>query len=206
MKKSIAELQYITQDSKNFTHAEQARLMFEAGVKCVQIRMKNSLKHEILIQAKEALKYARIHEACLLINDSVEIAKEIGADGVHLGLNDLPINEAREIMGDDFIIGGTANTLEDILLQEGRGADYVGLGPFSHTTTKKNLSPIIGLDGYQKIGAALKEHHCAIPVIGVGGIQMEDIGRIKETGLYGVAISSALLKSIVMKETEQNLK
>ncbi len=199
MNKRIEQLQYITQDTDIFSHAEQAELMFRKGVKCVQIRMKNSSESEIVFQAKEALVYARKYKGCLLINDSVEIAKEIEADGVHLGLNDMPIDEARKILGDQFIIGGTANTIDQILLQAKRGADYVGLGPFRHTTTKKNLSPIIGLEGYQQIGKALKEFDCEIPVIGVGGIRMEDIAPIKETGLFGVAISGALLQSIIKK-------
>jgi thiamine-phosphate pyrophosphorylase len=197
MNKLIAELQYITQDSERFSHAEQAKLMFEKGVKCVQIRMKNSTKEDIIAQAKEALLYARQHHSCLLINDSIEIAKEIGADGVHLGLHDTPIDEARKFLGEDFIIGGTANTLEHIILQQERGADYVGLGPFKHTTTKKNLSPIIGLEGYRKINNALREQNCNIPIVAVGGICMEDIESIKETGLFGVAISGALLQSLV---------
>lgn len=206
MKKSIEELQYITQDSELFSHAEQAKLMFEKGVKCVQIRMKNSAKSEILAQSEEALFYARKYNACLLINDSVDVAKEIGADGVHLGLHDMPIDEARQILGDEFIIGGTANTLEHILIQESRGADYIGLGPFRYTTTKKNLSPIIGLEGSRQISKALREQNCTIPVIAVGGICLEDIESIKETGLFGVAISGALLQSISKQKTQQTLK
>ena len=206
MNKGIEQLQYITQDSDLFSHAEQANLMFEKGVKCVQIRMKNSTKNEIIAQSKEALVFARKHRACLLINDSVEIAKEIGADGVHLGLYDTPIDKARNFLGDNFIIGGTANTLEHILLQKSRGADYIGLGPFRHTTTKKNLSTIIGLEGYKQICTALRNQNCNIPLVAVGGIRLDDIADIEEVGMFGVAISGALLQSIVEKNIQQTLK
>ena len=194
MTKEISKLQYITQDSERFSHAEQARLMFENGVDWVQIRMKNYPERDILEQSIEALAYARKYKAKLIINDAVEIAKEIDAHGVHLGLNDIPVNEARSFLGEEFIIGGTANTFKDIENQIAKGADYIGLGPFRFTQTKEKLSPIIGLDGYQSLCTKMKENKITTPIVAVGGITMEDIELLMDVGLHGVAISTVLLR------------
>jgi thiamine-phosphate pyrophosphorylase len=196
MKKQISNIQYITQDSELFSHAEQALAMFKKGIPWVQLRMKNSTRDEIIAEAKTIKAYADEYQGKLLLNDSVEIALEVEAHAVHLGLNDMPIDEARKLLGNEIIIGGTANTMEDVLLQASRGADYVGLGPFRYTSTKKNLSPVIGLQGYEYITAKLAKHDCDTPIIAVGGITLADIPAIKATGIYGVAISGDLLKDL----------
>ncbi len=189
----ISKLQYITQDSDKYPHAEQARIMFENGINWVQIRMKNDLDSEIIKQSKKALQYANKYHAKLIINDSIEITKEIGAHGVHLGLKDRSIEEAREYLGQNFIIGGTANTFEDVEIQISKGADYIGLGPFRFTSTKQKLSPIIGLEGYKNLYKNLKEHGFTTPIVAVGGIEIDDIEQLIAVGLHGVAISTALL-------------
>jgi thiamine-phosphate pyrophosphorylase len=196
LKKPISKIQYITQDNEQLTHAQQAKLMFENGVDWVQIRMKNASKEEIINQATEALEYAQATGAKLIINDHIDICKQIGAHGVHVGLFDTNIAEARIFLGEDYIIGGTANRIEDIELHLKNGADYIGLGPYRFTTTKKNLSPIIGADGYKNLVLEMKKRNINIPVVAVGGILMEDIPVIEEIGLYGVAISTALLKHL----------
>ena len=104
----------------------------------------------------------------------MELVKQIGADGVHLGKLDMPIKEARERLGKDFIIGGTANTFEDIRQHAADGADYIGCGPFRFTTTKQKLSPILGLDGYHSILTQMREKGITIPVVAIGGITRED--------------------------------
>ena len=196
MTKRVPKIQFITQDHPTLSHSEQARLAFEKGVESVQIRMKNNSRDEILEEASKALQYAKQNNGILIINDSIDIAKEIGAPAVHLGLNDTPIDEAREILGENVIIGGTANTFEDILLQKSRGADYAGLGPFRHTTTKKNLSPVVGMEGYKAILSQMEEKEINIPIVAVGGILLDEIEILKQAGLYGVAISGALLKTL----------
>ncbi|WP_216616328.1 thiamine phosphate synthase [Marinifilum caeruleilacunae] len=196
MKKAIPKIQYITQDHPELSHSMQAKLAFEKGIEAVQIRMKNSSEKEILTEARMAMQYADEMDGTLIINDSIAIAKEIGAHALHLGLNDTPIDEARKILGAEIIIGGTANTLEDIVIQKSRGADYVGLGPFRHTSTKKNLSPILGLEGYQNILSKMNEKGLEIPIVAVGGILLEEIELLQNAGLYGLAISGALLKTL----------
>jgi len=191
--KQIANIQYITQDHPQLSHAAQAKLMFENGISWVQIRMKNSTKNEFILQAAEAMEYAKAYNGILIINDHVDICQAVGAHGVHVGLSDTNVAEARNLLGSEAIIGGTANIIEDIELHISNGADYVGLGPFRFTTTKKNLSPIIGLEGYKLLVVEMKKRNINIPVVAVGGITMEDISLIQETGLYGVAISTALL-------------
>lgn len=195
--KEIPELQYITRDDPEYSHSEQARLMFQNDIRWVQIRMKKASAQEILKEAEKAMEYARVFGGRLIINDSVEIAGQVNAHGLHLGLNDTPVDEARNILGHEIIIGGTANTLEDIQLQVSKGADYVGLGPFRFTSTKENLSPVIGLEGYEKIMTRLKELNISTPIVAVGGLLESDIAPIRRTGIHGLAISGALFNKII---------
>ena len=191
------EIQYITRDDPAFSHSEQARLMFKNGIKWVQIRMKKASQAELQAEAAKAMEYARMFNGKLIINDSIEITRKVNAHGIHLGLQDTPAHEAREILCDGTIIGGTANTLEDIQLQVSRGVDYVGLAPFRFTNTKEKLSPVIGLEGYKKIMGQLKALNISIPIVAVGGIHDSDIKTILKTGVDGVAISGALFHKII---------
>lgn len=192
----IENVQYITQDDNKLSHAYQAKAMFRMGVKWVQLRMKDASEAEIIEEANKILQYAEKDGGTLILNDSVELAQKLGVKAVHLGLNDMPIDEARAILGPDVIIGGTANTFDQILLQVSRGADYVGVGPFRFTTTKKNLSPTLGLDGYYKLLQQMKEADINLPVFAVGGITMNDVVDLKTTGINHFAISGDLLKVI----------
>jgi thiamine-phosphate pyrophosphorylase len=193
----IPEIQYITRDNNIYSHAEQARLMFKNGINWVQIRMKNAAMTDMLEQARKAMHYANKYKGKLIINDSLEITRKVKAHGIHLGLHDTPIDKARELLGHNIIIGGTANSIEDIIMQFSKGADYIGLGPFRFTSTKKNLSPIIGLEGYRKIKEQMLAQRISVPVVAVGGILETDITEIKETGMNGVAISEALFNKII---------
>ena len=133
--------------------------------------------------------------AKLILDDRVELVAKTGADGVHLGKNDMPIAQAREILGPGKIIGGTANTFEDIVAHWKSGADYIGCGPFRFTTTKKNLSPILGLEGYRDIVARMKDAGITLPLVAIGGITAEDIPAILETGVDGIAVSGTVLRA-----------
>ena len=144
--------------------------------------------------AIEAMEMCRKSGATSIIDDRVELVRELGADGVHLGLKDMPIADARSILGDRFIIGGTANTFDDVKSHWEAGADYIGCGPFRFTTTKKNLSPILGLEGYRNIMSQMKEHGIEIPLVAIGGIEASDIPAIMETGVSGIALSGTVLR------------
>jgi len=197
----IPKIQYITRDNDNYTHAEQARLAFNSGVEWVQMRMKNSTPAEIIEQSRLAVYYAISAGGKLIVNDSVDIALEVKAHGIHLGLNDVRMDEARHILGEDMIIGGTANTLDEVIRQTKRGADYVGVGPFRFTVTKKNLSPVLGLDGYKDIIKALDELKIKIPLVAVGGIIPDDIPGITNAGITGVAISGGLFEQLIKEDS-----
>jgi thiamine-phosphate pyrophosphorylase len=182
----ISKLQYITAVPN---HAQDA---CRGGVDWIQLRVKNKSEDELKAIAEETKNICKQYRSKLIINDNVKLAKLVGADGVHLGKEDMPVAEARAILGQDFIIGGTANTFEDIESLVRAGVDYIGLGPFRFTHTKANLSPILGLDGYIEILKKCAEQGIQIPLIAIGGIQMNDIGALLSTGVYGIAVSSAI--------------
>ena len=179
----ISSLHYITQQSEKFSHAELAEFACKGGVNWVQLRVKPPLFNSpqrgenILSYGKglgwdewkkvaiETKTVCKKYGATFIINDNVTLAKEIGAEGVHLGLNDMHPKEARRILGDNFIIGGTAHNLEEVKFQ------------------------ILGLEGIHKI---LKEVTTNIPFIAIGGIKVDDIPSLLNTGIYGFAVSSAI--------------
>lgn len=186
-------LQYISHFTPQISYAEGIRMALEGGCRWIQLRMKDAPAEEIITCAEEVLPLCRRHGAKFLLDDHVELVRQLGADGVHLGKNDMPVDEARKILGPDIIIGGTANTIEDIIRLHKQGADYIGCGPFRFTTTKKNLSPILGLDGYKSIVLKMKELGIDLPIVAIGGITVEDIPAVMGTGVSGIALSGAIL-------------
>lgn len=186
-------LQYISHFTPRISYAEGIRMALEGGCRWIQLRMKDAPAEEIIACAEEVLPLCRRHGAKFLLDDHVELVRQLGADGVHLGKNDMPVDEARKILGPDIIIGGTANTIEDINRLHKQGADYIGCGPFRFTTTKKNLSPILGLDGYKSIVLKMKELGIDLPIVAIGGITVEDIPAVMGTGVSGIALSGAIL-------------
>lgn len=189
----IKKLHYLTQTGKQGEpHAEMARRACAAGVRWVQLRIKDRPAEYIWEQATETLTICREFGATLIINDHVEIARDMGADGVHLGKTDMDVTQARKLLGPKKIIGGTANTLEDIKTLTHKGVDYIGLGPFRFTTTKQNLSPVLGVEGYRHILRACRALNIQIPIIAIGGIQPEEVAALLETGIHGVAMASAI--------------
>lgn len=186
-------LQYISHFTPQISYAEGIRMALEGGCRWIQLRMKDAPAEEIIACAEEVIPLCRRHGAKFLLDDHVELVRQLGADGVHLGKNDMPVDEARKILGPDIIIGGTANTIEDIIRLNKQGADYIGCGPFRFTTTKKNLSPILGLDGYKSIVLKMKELGIDLPIVAIGGITVEDIPAVMGTGVSGIALSGAIL-------------
>ncbi|HXC06123.1 MAG TPA: thiamine phosphate synthase [Bacteroidia bacterium] len=187
----IARLHYITEDISSHTPPELARLACLGGVKWVQLRMKKQPAEQWGIFVAETLKVCREFGAKLIINDHVALAAKHAVDGVHLGKTDMPVEEARKILGPDFIIGATANSLSDLELIAHTSANYIGLGPFRFTTTKENLSPVLGADGIASLVSQFKKIS-SLPVIAIGGIKKEDIMPLMKTGVYGIALSSAI--------------
>lgn len=188
-------IQFITHSNNRYGYVDGARLALEGGCRWVQLRMKEATEAEFMAAAAEIGRLCKEHGATFVLDDHVEWVEKTGADGVHLGKNDMPIDEARKILGSDKIIGGTANTFEDVERLYRQGADYIGCGPFRFTTTKKNLSPVLGLEGYQHIVDQMKSHGINLPIVAIGGILESDIKSILATGVSGIAVSGGILNA-----------
>lgn len=188
----IDKLHYISQAPAQSSHLEAIEQVLLAGGKWIQLRVKNQPEEAVLPLAISAVALCRRYGAKLIVNDYPLVALKSKADGVHLGLDDMPIAEARALLGPDMIIGGTANTLAHMELRAQEGADYIGLGPYRFTTTKENLSPVIGLEGYADLMSEAHKAGIKLPVIAIGGIELTDIPLLLQEGLYGVAVSGAL--------------
>ena len=188
-------VQFITHYTEQYSYLDSVRIALEGGCRWIQLRMKDASTEEILPIAKEALAMCRSYGVTFIIDDHVELAKQVKADGVHLGKSDMPIAEARRILGKDFIIGGTANTFEDVIAHHKAGVDYIGCGPFRFTTTKKNLSPVLGLEGYRRIVWQMKEAGIHLPIVAVGGITEADIPELMQIGVNGIALSGSILRA-----------
>lgn len=188
-------IQFITHSNNRYGYVDGARLALEGGCRWVQLRMKEATEAEFMAAAAEIGRLCKEHGATFVLDDHVEWVEKTGADGMHLGKNDMPIDEARKILGNDKIIGGTANTFEDVERLYRQGANYIGCGPFRFTTTKKNLSPVLGLEGYQHIVDQMKSHGINLPIVAIGGILESDIKAILATGVSGIAVSGGILNA-----------
>lgn len=188
-------IQFITHSNTRYDYVEGARLALEGGCRWIQLRMKDAQEVEFLLAAKQIGAMCKEYGATFILDDHVEWVGITGADGVHLGKNDMPVDEARNQLGANRIIGGTANTFEDVERLWRQGANYIGCGPYRFTTTKKNLSPVLGLDGYRHIISKMKAHDINLPVVAIGGILQPDIKDIMATGVSGIAVSGAILNA-----------
>lgn len=188
-------LQFITHPSERYTIPEEVQMVLEGGCKWVQLRMKNASDEEFKETALEIIPMCKENDAFLVFDDRVELAIELSVHGVHLGKNDMKPYDARELMGPEAIIGCTANTAEDIIRLKGLDVDYVGLGPYRFTTTKSNLSPVIGTEGYAQIVKTVRDAEIELPIVAIGGITLEDLPSIMSTGVNGVAMSGAIINA-----------
>lgn len=188
-------IQFITHSNTRYDYVEGARLALEGGCRWIQLRMKDAQEVDFLLAAKQIGAMCKEYGATFILDDHVEWVGITGADGVHLGKNDMPVDEARNQLGANRIIGGTANTFEDVERLWRQGANYIGCGPYRFTTTKKNLSPVLGLDGYRHIISKMKAHDINIPVVAIGGILQPDIKDVMATGVSGIAVSGAILNA-----------
>lgn len=188
-----AHLYFITMDDAPIDHLQQVEFACRAGIRWIQLRMKQASDEEVGNVALAAKSICAAFDCALIIDDRVAVAAAVDADGVHLGKEDMTVSGARRLLGEGKIIGGTANVVEDILEHYRQGADYIGLGPYRYTTTKKKLSPILGLEGYRQIMNRLRQGQIHIPVVAIGGIGVEDVVPLLEAGLAGVAFSGMLV-------------
>ena len=203
---SCGRLQFISHFTERYSYLDAIRMALEGGCRWIQLRVKGATDEEVRPMAIQAQTLCHHYGAVFIIDDRVELVQAIKADGVHLGKNDMPVDQARQLLGEEFIIGGTANTLEDICALVGQGVDYIGCGPFRFTTTKEKLSPILGLEGYKDIIQKMKEESIDIPLVAIGGITKEDIPEIMKTGVNGIALSGCILHAVnPVEETREIL-
>lgn len=188
-------LQFITHPSERYSIAEEVQMALEGGCKWIQLRLKDATDEEFRQTALEIIPMCKENEAFLVFDDRVELAMEMSVHGVHLGKNDMNPLVARETMGAEAIIGCTANTAADIKAFRGWDVDYVGLGPFRHTTTKAKLSPLLGLEGYAAIVKEVRQADILLPIVAIGGITIDDIAPLMATGVNGVAMSGAIINA-----------
>jgi len=187
----IPKLHYISQGATVKEHLENIQQACQSGAELVQLRLKNYSEKKILKAAVEAREITGHFQSRLIINDHFKIAKEVKADGVHLGKLDSCPTEAKKFLHSWQVIGGTANTLEDCKYLIEKKIDYIGLGPFKFTDTKEKLSPVLGTDGYLTI---LEELTADTPIIAVGGIEIDNILDIMMTRVHGIAMSGAITR------------
>ena len=186
-------VQFISNQTERYSTLEGIRLALRGGCRWIQLRMKDVDDETFLFTAKEARCLCRSYGAKLILDDRVRLVEAACADGVHLGHLDMPIDEARQILGPNRIIGGTANTFEDIQRVASQGADYIGCGPLRFTTTKKNLAPLLGFDGYRKLLNAMHDENIHLPLVAIGGLTAEDLPQLQQIGVDGIAVSGYVL-------------
>ncbi len=169
---------------------EMIKKAVKGGVTVIQLREKNLSTREFIEEAIEVKKIIEGSENPLIINDRVDIALAVRADGVHLGNDDMPVDVARRILGKNFIIGASAGSVEEAIEKEKMGADYIAVSPVFSTPTKPDAGPPLGLDGIKEIKKSVK-----VPVIGIGGINKEKVFDVIKSGADGVAVVSAIVSS-----------
>jgi thiamine-phosphate pyrophosphorylase len=158
------------------------------GVTCVQLREKECPTLEFIERALSIKDYLSTRGIPLIINDRLDVAQAVKADGIHLGQTDMPLDMARAIVGDSMIIGISAESLEDAVVAEKGGADYLGVSPIYATPTKTDTAPPLGLGGLRQIRATVK-----IPLVGIGGLNRENAAEVIRNGADGVAVVSAIV-------------
>lgn len=191
----MEKLQYISQGNTALEQEFNIRKALDNGIQWIQLRWKNGNEKELLSLCETSKHLCSEYQSVLIINDNIHLAKETDADGVHLGLMDGSVEEARLLLGKHKIIGGTANTISDVIQRMDESCDYIGLGPLRFTSTKEKLSPILGFEGYRQIVENVKQRSVAVPkIFAIGGVTLEDFLPLQEIGIYGVSVSGLITR------------
>lgn len=188
-------LQFITHYNDRYDYLDSVRMALAGGCRWIQLRMKGADDDDFMAAACEVRALCHAAGARFVIDDRAHLVDAAGADGVHLGKSDMPVADARRLLGSSRIIGGTANTIDDVVALCKAGVDYIGCGPFRFTTTKERLSPCLGLAGYADIVSAMCRHGLRTPLVAIGGITLGDIDDLAATGVDGIALSGAVLSA-----------
>lgn len=205
----LPKIMFITPNKTKEEIIKECNIVLQEGIKFIQLRMKEASNDEILEVAKQIRPVCDKHCAILTVDDKIELLKSNLFDGVHLGKNDMPIKQAKQITQNKYLLGATCNTIQDVQKAIENGADYLGIGPYKYTTTKQNLAPILGLEGYQDIIKNMRDKNLNIPFYAIGGITLEDLLPLKEIGIFGIALSGAIStatnKQSIIKEILKTL-
>ncbi|WP_432713763.1 thiamine phosphate synthase [Pedobacter sp.] len=192
MKKYIEKLHFITHDLPELSHVQQAQLACEAGAKWIQYRCLTKTEEDLLNEINQIAEICDDWGATLIVTDHVQFKGKADIQGFHMEDMDADFVALRQLLGEETTIGGSANTVEGLMRLAKEGVDYAGFGPFNITTTKPNNAPLLGLNGYQEGMAALKELNIDLPILAVGGVTLNDVKPLLQTGVFGIAASAAI--------------
>jgi thiamine-phosphate pyrophosphorylase len=192
MKKFIEKLQFISHDLDTLSHIQQAQIACEAGAKWFQYRCLTKNDEDLLSDIQIIAEICDDWGATLIVTDHVHLNGKADIQGFHIEDMDADFRALREKLGEATTIGGSSNTLGGLIRLANEGVDYAGFGPFSITTTKPNNATLLGIEGYRQAMLALKEQNIDLPVLAVGGVTLEDIDQLMETGVFGIAASAAI--------------
>ncbi|WP_316792724.1 thiamine phosphate synthase [Pedobacter frigoris] len=200
MKKFIEKLHFITHDIEQLTHIEQAQIACETGAKWIQYRCLTKSDDELLKDINAIAEICDDWGATLIVTDHIHLNGKADIQGFHIEDMDADFLKIRAQLGEAITIGGSSHTIEGLIRLNKEGVDYAGLGPFYETTTKPNSFPLLGIDGYQKIMLELKDQQIDLPVLAVGGVKIDDVDALMQTGIFGIAASAAINQSENMRD------
>ncbi len=185
---------------ERFSHVDLAGMAVAGGADVIQFRQKHGSTRSLIETARQMKAVCRAANAVFIVNDRIDVALASEADGVHLGQEDFPIRLARELLGPDRIIGGSASTPDEATACAKDGADYIGYGPVFPTTSKEDAGPACGLEGIKLVSGSID-----VPVIAIGGISFENAAKVMESGATGIAVISSVCCDIQPEEAARRL-
>jgi len=200
MKKFIEKLHFITHDIQRYSHIEQAQIACSAGAKWMQYRCLTKTDEQLLKDIHAIAEICDDWGATLIVTDHVHLNGKADIQGFHIEDMNADFVKLREQLGEAITIGGSANTVENLIRLAREGADYAGYGPFYTTITKPNDYPLLGIEGYQKAVSVLKEQDIDFPILAVAGVTKNDIDPLMATGIFGIAVSAAVNQAEDMYE------
>ena len=200
MKKYIEKLHFITHNLPHRSHVEQTQLACEAGAKWIQYRCLTKTDEELLDDIHQIATICDDWGATLIVTDHVHLKGKADIQGFHIEAMDADFTALRAQLGEETTIGGSSNTVEGLIRLWNEGADYAGFGPYSHTDTKPNTAPLLGIEGYRDGLAALRKLNIDLPVLAVGGITLNDVPALMETGIFGIAVSAAICQAADVRD------
>ena len=204
MKKFIEKLHFITHDIAQYTHIEQTQLACEAGAKWIQYRCLSKTDDELLADINQIAAICDDWGATLIVTNHIHLKGKADIQGFHVEDMDADFIALRNQIGEEFTLGGSANTAEGLIRLANDGADYAGFGPYAHTNTKPNSFPLVGLAGYTSAVEQLKKANITFPILAVGGISLADVCPLLQTGIDGIAVSSAIAQAEDLYEAYQD--